>query len=49
MKEVEKMTLKFNEKTKLRDFCYLGIASNASGKSIEYYTQEELKTTSKEI
>ena len=38
MKEVEKLTIKFNEKTKLKDFCFLGIASNATGKSIEYYT-----------
>lgn len=49
MKEVEKLTIKFNEKTKLKDFCFLGIAANSTGNSIEYYTQENIKSQDKEV
>jgi len=38
MKQIEKLTIKFNEKSKLKDFTFVGIAQNASGKSIDYYT-----------
>ena len=49
MKDVEKLTIKFDARTQLRDFSFLGISSNASGKSIEYYTNEQIHGDEKEI
>ena len=48
MRQIEKLIVKFNEKCKLPDFTFVGIATNASGKSIEYYNSEEIKGSAKE-
>lgn len=37
MKEVEKFNIKFNEKTKLKDFTFLAISSNSKGIGAELY------------
>ncbi|CDW84904.1 hect e3 ubiquitin [Stylonychia lemnae] len=49
MKQVEKLTIAFNDKTQLKEFTFVGIANNATGKSISYYTQEDIKGKDKAV
>lgn len=49
IKQSEKLKIAFNEKTKLKDFTFLGIGSNANGKGLETYNQSEITGACKEI
>ena len=44
MKQCEKLHLKFGEKTNIDDFTFVGICLNASGKNLDYYWQENIKS-----
>lgn len=49
MKQVERMTIKFNERTKLKDFTFLGIATNAKGLGIQTFDTNTLVKVQKQM
>lgn len=49
MKQVERLKILFNEKMKLKDFTFLGIATNSKGIGIQSFDTTTMVKTMKEM